>query len=164
MNKDISNLCLNNFKPVIPLLLLNITGYALLYWFFISGEPYYDPFEKPDYHGIYLLVGWLFLWMIISFLLRKGTTFLQFIGLWALSTFSLILILVISPASSGDNILGHIIGFPTTLCCIITGITLLLRKHKKVGSSPAFLFALATWSMVLLFLMFFLMLLMADIS
>ncbi len=165
MSKEITCLSLKDFKPVLPLLLLNIAGYIFIFWFIQRGDPYADIKAEPDYYALCVIIGWLSIWVLISFLLRRGTTLLQFISLWLISTFvGLILTFFISTALPGDNILSYILGIPATLNSITTGVTLLLRKYKKVGSSPAFLFALATWSWLLSMTFFLSGMLFIDLS
>lgn len=77
MLKDVPPLSLRDFKLVPLLLLVNIVGFAVIFWSVYSIEGTEGASDFTIYFSLYFLL----LWVVLSFVLRKGTTFLQFIFL-----------------------------------------------------------------------------------
>ena len=146
MGKDVPPLSLGDFKLVPLLLFINIAGFSIIFWSVFA----FENTEGPNNFTIYFSLGFLLLWGVLTFVFRKGTSFLQFILLCLVSLFIVtIFSFAIEPVFS-NNTLSTIIAFPSTSCCISFGIILLLRKYKKVGSNPAFIFRLSSFSLLII--------------
>lgn len=157
MSEKISNLTLKDFKLLPPLLLLNMAGYAFIIWLskYINTDIQHS--AEHNYEAC-LLFAWMCLWMIISFLSRNGTTFFPFILVWIISSVTSFATIFVLGEWLRESIFNAILIF-FLASCLPAGITLLLRKIKVVGSKPASLFAVSTWSpfsvIFLVSLMFF---------
>ena len=143
MGKDVPPLSLGDFKLVPILLLVNIAGFSVILWPLVNTGGITS-------FTIYFSLGFFLLWGVLTFVFKKGTTFLQFIFLWLVSSFMgiIAMVLLIKLYIQGSN-LNAIITIPSIACCISFGIILFFRKYQKVKSNPAFLFSLSTWSWLL---------------
>ena len=145
-NKNTHNpLVFKDFRYLPILLLLQIGTYFLSMWQFKSED---DSVLIP----CLLLVVWIFL----SFIFRKGTTFLQLCFLIVASIilgfifFFFFGSLFFSISSTITLLTIHFV-----LISLFTfGILLLLRVKNLVKSTPYFLFALCTWAAPLFFFYF----------
>ena len=132
--KTYSSLVLRDFYYLPALMLLQIGTYLFLFRQF-----------KAEDNFILIPCLLLAVWMLLSFIFRRGTTLLQLIILILVSVilgfFSLLLVSLLFP--SGSPVVYLILGF-VLLASIVFGILFLFRVKGLVKSTPSFLFALCT--------------------
>ena len=140
-NKNTHNpLVFKDFRYLPILLLFQIGTYFLLFRQFRSED-----------NSIFIPCLLLAFWIFLSFIFRKGTTFLQLCFLIVasiiLGIFSLLFVGLLLPAKS--PVIYLVLGSELQ-ALIVFGILLSFRVKGLFKSTPCFLFALCTWATHLL--------------